>query len=234
MDAASVQYLNRVNREFYTTTAPEFDQTRQRAWPGWIELAGYLSAPLTVLDVGCGNGRFGVFLADTLDGTIVYHGLDNNPQLLAAAQKTLSTTPQIQATLRQHDIIEEAPIQQGMDLVVLFGVLHHIPGAKNREAFLQKLVLSLAPGGLLCFAGWRFYEYERFRRRFAAWPEHITREEHDYLLDWRRGEQALRYCHYVDDTEHARLISATGLEEIATFRADGSDNRMNRYSVLRK
>ena len=57
-------------------------------------------------------------------------------------------------------------------------------------------------------------------------------EPHDYLLDWRRGEHALRYCHYVDDAEHAALIAATGLTEITTYRADGRTNDMNRYSAL--
>lgn len=87
---------------------------------------------------------------------------------------------------------------------------------------------------MLCFAAWRFYEYERFRERLVDWDEGIAVEKHDYLLDWRRGERALRYCHYVDDSEHAELIAATGLTEIATYRADGSNNTMNNYSVLRK
>jgi hypothetical protein len=88
---------------------------------------------------------------------------------------------------------------------------------------------------LLAFACWRFYEYERYRKRIVEWPEELRDhvEKHDYLLDWRRGEQAVRYCHYVDDTEHRQLVSAAGLTEIAAYRADGT-GEMNRYSILRK
>ena len=232
MDPRSVQALNELNRQFYTRTAPEFDQTRQRAWQGWLQLIPYLKAPLSVLDLGCGNGRFGVFLAETLPGHVTYHGIDNNPALLAAAQASFASLPNLTATLTEQDLIEMLPEYASVDLVVVFGVIHHVPGAENRKKFLKALADYVAPGGMLCFASWRFYEYERFRDRFAKWPETITREEHDYLLDWRRGEHALRYCHYVDDREQAELIAVSGLEEMTTFRADGSDNRMNCYSLL--
>jgi hypothetical protein len=109
-----------------------------------------------------------------------------------------------------------------------------MPGAQQRRDFMARLGKCVAAGGFLCFASWRFYEYERFRERLVDWPDDIQVEEGDYLLDWRRGERALRYCHYVDDAEHKALIEATGLHEVTTYRADGSDNRMNAYSLLRK
>ncbi len=118
--------------------------------------------------------------------------------------------------------------------MALFGVLHHVPGSEQRRAFMQTLAQRVAPGGYLAFAAWCFYEYERFRARIVPWPDDLEVEPHDYLLDWRRGERALRYCHYVDETEHADLIAATGLTEITTYRADGRTNDINRYSLLRR
>jgi hypothetical protein len=112
--------------------------------------------------------------------------------------------------------------------------MHHIPGAQNRRELLATLAPRLNPGGILAFACWRFYEFERFRQRIVPWPEGIAVEPHDYLLDWRRGETALRYCHYVDDEEQAALVAATGLDEIASYRADGYKGRVNAYSLLRR
>ncbi|MEO0562469.1 MAG: hypothetical protein AAF125_10160, partial [Chloroflexota bacterium] len=66
------------------------------------------------------------------------------------------------------------------------------------------------------------------------WPPDLDREPGDYLLDWRRGTVARRYCHHVDDAEHDALVHTTGLEEVARFRADGADGRTNQYSVLRR
>jgi hypothetical protein len=38
----------------------------------------------------------------------------------------------------------------------------------------------------------------------------------------------------VDDAEHATLVAAAGLREILTYRADGQDGNLNRYSILER
>lgn len=233
MDEATRQRLNAINRAFYATTAQDFDQTRGRAWRGWQRLPQFLRTPLSVLDVGCGNGRLGVFLAEALNGSIVYHGLDNNAALLQAAAHALAPLDKLQATLTQHDIIDKPLPATQADCVALFGVLHHIPGAAARRAFMHELAQRVRPGGILCFAAWCFYELPRFQERIVPWEEGLSVERHDYLLDWRRGERALRYCHYVDEAEHEALVAATGCREVLRYRADGANNALNRYSILR-
>ena len=86
----------------------------------------------------------------------------------------------------------------------------------------------------MAFAAWRFYDLERFRRRIIPWPDDLIVEQHDYLLDWQRDVQAIRYCHFVNDDEHDDLIVGTELNEIITYRADGRTNDINRYSLLRR
>jgi hypothetical protein len=125
---------------------------------------------------------------------------------------------------------------------VLFGVLHHIPGGERRRNLLRTLAQCVAPGGLLAFTCWRFYEYPRFRERIVPWQDELALavEPHDYLLDWRQGNTddtnnaPLRYCHYIDNAEHAQLVDATGLVEIDTYRADGFTGDVNCYSLLQK
>lgn len=234
MDEFITERLNTINREFYRATAANFDQTRASAWPGWEMLLPHvtkLPGRLTVLDVGCGNGRFGLFLRQKISVEVNYHGVDNNPVLLAAARDSLTD-----ATLEERDIVENPPDTGEYGLVVLFGVMHHIPGAERRLSLMKTLAERVKPGGLFAFTCWRFYEIERLRERIVAWPDDLANhvEPGDYLLDWRRGVTALRYCHYVDDAEHDALIAASGLEEIHTYRADGYTDADNRYSVLRK
>jgi SAM-dependent methyltransferase len=233
MDAETIRRLNAINREFYRLTADDFSETRGTAWPGWERLLPYLRAPLSVLDVGCGNGRFGLFLAEHLGAANVqYHGVDSSGELLAHARNALAGLPDVK--LEARDIVENPPDAGDYDLVALLGVLHHIPGEAERQLFMRRLAERVKSGGLLVFAAWRFYEYERFRERIVPWPSDIQVEPGDYLLDWRRGVVALRYCHYTDDAEHAALVAATGLSEIATYRADGATGDANRYSLLRK
>jgi tRNA (uracil-5-)-methyltransferase TRM9 len=237
MEEATVARLNDINREFYRVTAESFDETRRRAWPGWERLLPYLTqlrSPLAVLDIGCGNGRFGVFLAEKLGGAIRYHGVDNNAALLEHAR---SATAGLEPHLENRDIIENPPNTGTYDLVVLFGVLHHVPGAAQRRVLMHTVAQRVAPGGVLAFACWRFYEYERFRQRLVPWPPDLAAkvELGDYLFDWRRGDlaaPALRYCHYIDDDEHNALVAVTGMTEMAIYRADGESGDANRYSVL--
>jgi SAM-dependent methyltransferase len=263
MDEATIRRLNQINRDFYRIAADEFDQTRGTPWPGWERLLPHLKTPLSALDVGCGNGRFGLFLYERLvapspapppsapkthplpsalsthpsalstqPSSLFYHGLDSSPALLERARAALANRPGLTIRLETRDILENPPDAGEYDLVVLFGVLHHVPGRQTRLDLVRRLAERLKPGGLLAFACWRFYEYERFRARFAPWPEGLAVETHDYLLDWRRGQPALRYCHYVDDAEHTALVAASGLRQILTYRADGEDGAANRYSLL--
>jgi tRNA (uracil-5-)-methyltransferase TRM9 len=230
MDTVTIARLNAINREFYRVTATEFDATRGQAWVGWERLLPLIPRTdlLSVVDVGCGNGRFGVFLRER-GLNIAYHGMDNSQALLDKARAALPDS-----TFELRDIVDNPPDTGTYDLVVLFGVLHHIPGMAQRQAFMRVLAERVTVGGVLAFACWRFYEYERFRSRIVPFGDEITVEKHDYLLDWRRGEVALRYCHYVDDAEHSALIAATGLREIVSYRADGEDGQANQYSVLRR
>lgn len=238
MDVFTVQQLNTINREFYRITADAFDATRSAAWDGWTRLIPLLGAGLlgsetvSVLDAGCGNARFGVFLAGNVAGKLDYHGLDSSPALLDHAQESLATLPNVTARLELRDLLEQPPDEGQYDVVVVFGVLHHVPGADNRRALMRSLAARVKPGGYLAFTCWRFAESERYRQRFTPFPPDLQVEPGDYLLDWRRGQHALRYCHDVDEAERADLIAATGLAEIAAFRADGEGNRANQYSLL--
>lgn len=246
MSPETIAYLNALNRAFYRITAPEFDQTRQTAWVGWERLLPRLQAlptPLRVLDVGCGNGRFGAFLAEN-GVSAHYHGMDNSPELLAFARQMLASTSLLSVTLTESDVVLDHTVPHGApyDVVVVFGVLHHVPYSHHRQQFLAHWANQVRSGGIVAFASWRFFENERLRARVVAWdslpnlPHPHEREPGDYVLDWRRGERAFRYCHYVDDDEERALVTALGeqFRTLATYRADGQENRLNAYCVLER
>jgi len=231
MNDATIERLIALNRAFYDTTADAFDQTRGNPWPGWRVVLPHLPPVVRVLDAGCGNGRFGRFLASESASQVIYTGVDSNPRLLEHARVALAD---LNARLLERDILRD-PLPDGpFDLIALFGVLHHVPGARTRRDLIARLAERLASGGMLFFSAWRFYDFERFRRRIVPWPADLNAEPGDYLLDWRRGERALRYCHHIDPAEHAALIAASGLRAITTFCADGESSESNRYSLLRR
>lgn len=235
MRPSTIERLNQINRDFYSATAAEFDATRQTAWRGWERLIAEIDMPVeSILDLGCGNGRFALFLAARQAQTFRYIGVDSSAELLAHARRHLAEIAKLDATLVESDLVLGELPRHSAQLVALFGLIHHVPGFARRRALIASAAGCVLPGGYLALAAWRFYEQERFRRRIVPWGGDIAVERHDYLLDWRRGQRALRYCHYVDDREHAELIAASGLAVIADYREDGAEGDLNRYTVLRK
>ncbi len=235
MKQATRSRLNQINREFYATTANDFDATRTRAWAGWQKLPALIDLPVeSLMDIGCGNGRFALFLVERQQQPFAYFGIDNNRQLLDLAAARLRGSPQVNANLIEHDLIAEPLPECRAQLMVLFGILHHVPGFGFRKQLMSRAAEILLPGGYLVMAAWRFYEVARFRERIVPWNDDIEVETNDYLLDWRRGERAFRYCHYINDDEHDDLIVAAGLSSVSDYRADGASGSLNRYSVLKK
>jgi SAM-dependent methyltransferase len=236
MNDRTAHYLNALNAAFYARHAASFDDTRQSAWAGWARLAAHLTPGMRVWDAGCGNGRFARFLAEHLP-SFTWHGTDSSPALIDLARASLADVPGV--TFAHHDLLTDPPPDSHFDLITLFGVLHHVPGAARRAALVRALAERLSADGLLVFTTWRFHEYPRFRARIVPWESlapgfPLDLEPGDHLLDWQGDAAAPRYCHAVDDAEHAALVAAAGLTIIDRYRADGFDGALNEYAVLRR
>jgi len=156
--------------------------------------------------------------------------------LLACAEKALWGKEGI--ILKHSNILEEVSLLASYDLVVMFGLLHGIAGRSQRINLMGNVASKVRKNntekGLLAFSCWRFIEFKRFQKKIIPWSTVLSAkvEPNDFLLDWREGIIATRYCHYVDDKEHNDLVKATNLTELETYNADGFNNQLNCYSVL--
>ena len=128
-----------------------------------------------ILDIGCGNGRFACFLHEA-GFAFRYDGVDANAALLESARRQLPEACAPNARLLRRDFLAGDAPGSGLpdgpfELVVLMGVLHHVPGADARLALLRSAAARLAPGGRLALATWQFEgdpREERKRVPFAA------------------------------------------------------------------
>ncbi len=242
MDPSTQSALRRINREFYSRYAADFDRTRHPGgWPGWrrvVEAAARTTGrPLRVLDLGCGNGRFGLFLDRNPDlrrnQPFEYLGIDSSAELIERARAEAGGCDHIRFEV---DDIEKRTLDQtSHDLVTLFGVVHHLPGFDNRRRALERAAEALAPGGLLAVTCWQFTGDPRFQSRQLDWSEEpaVDREQlepGDHLLRWGPGDsEARRYCHHTDERELDRLVAGLPVAEHARYRADGAGGRQNLY-----
>ncbi|MGH0034475.1 MAG: methyltransferase [Myxococcota bacterium] len=245
MDLTTRRLLDGVNRRFYREHAVEFSATRGHPWPGWRRVVEDLPVPadrpLDVLDVGCGNGRLVMWLAEAYPGALRYTGTDSSVPLLEEARRRHRS--HAWAHFAPCDFIAQPPATAlpggPFDWIAVFGVLHHVPSFERRRELLEAAGHRLEVGGRLTVSLWQFVHSPKFQRRMLPWEDSglavdpAQLERGDHLLRWGDAG-AFRYCHFVDDAEWAELARATGLRETTHFDADGAEARSNRYVVLER
>jgi 2-polyprenyl-3-methyl-5-hydroxy-6-metoxy-1,4-benzoquinol methylase len=236
MDEETAARLLALNRTFYDQLADPFAESRQRPQPGFEQLLAYLPARCqSVLDVGCGEGRFGRFLAGAgFEGR--YRGVDFSEKLLRAAAARLPA--RLDSAFQARDLAAGDALAGLGDysLVACLAVLQHIPGRARRVSLLREMGRRLKPGGRVFLSTWQFLGSPRQRRKVVPWQEAgidpASVEPGDHLLTWRGGGAGLRYVAYIDEAETSRLAAEAGLDVLAQFRSDGREGDLNLYTVL--
>jgi len=234
MKPYTIKQLNQINQKFYLQEAASFDKTRQNSQPGWEMLWNLVKDKLPrnirILDVGCGNGRFGQFLSG-VNNTVEYVGIDNNRYLLDQAKQNLKG--KVKAELIKQDVIlNDLKVYGQFDLVVAFGVWHHIPGRIFRQKWVEKLGEWVKPNGYLGLSIWQFGKDDRFIKRRAE-KQIPNLETNDFLLKWQDSDH-LRYCHATNKAEVRDLVEKISLKLVDNFEADGKSGRLGRYLLWMK
>lgn len=241
MDEQTIEKLLALNRQFYAAFAQPFAASRSLSDPALTCILPHIPQRARVLDIGCGNGRLALLLNRERPGT-TYLGIDAAPELIEVARAQTGHLKTISAKFHVTDIarpgwdnaIDSAPF----DRVVILAVLHHIPSFNLRAQVLRKSASLLASDGRLILSTWQFLDNTRMRRKIVSWTEasipEKTLEPGDYLLDWKREGQGLRYCHLVDKVEVELLAAESGLRVRETFRAGGREGNLSLFVVLEK
>jgi SAM-dependent methyltransferase len=195
-----------------------------------------------ILDLGCGNGRFYAYLNRRFSKPFQYIGLDNNEYLIerAAERYPYNNAQFMVENMGNADHL----FKQKFDLVVVFGVMHHIPGNETRIKLLRKCKDLLAKNGYLVFTTWQFLNIPRVATSVVKENTDFGRQVYrdlnldpaelqtnDYILDWQRGITAYRYCHYYTEEEVRDLSQSVGLNILHTYEADGIEGELNKYYI---
>ena len=243
MKKKTAQQFIQLNRLFYETVAEEFNLTRNASWYGfekvWETIFPTLTLSPNILDIGCGNGRFGSFLKTKIGNNFNYTGIDQNQYLLNQAYRSLKGLAGIELSL--HNIFTpDNPIHLPIahyHAITLLGVMHHIPGFDSRQKLLTYFGQYLANQGFLIISLWQFFDDPRERNKIIPWGklniEIEDLEKNDFLLDWQ-NKGIPRYCHFVDRQEVSKLMSQIPYKLVADFLADGKSGKLNRYLIWKK
>jgi tRNA (uracil-5-)-methyltransferase TRM9 len=215
--------LLQLTADFYRFHAASFDESRKGAWHSWEAVLADIQPFRTILDVGCGNGRFVAFLNNHIDN-FMYTGIDAETSFIDLAQSRYPSH-----TFRPGHLTD---FEGTFDAIVSFGVFHHVPGFEQRVELLRRLSLALNDNGRVALSLWQPELLENFDKKISSRPL-LGLEKGDYLLGWNGNFDHVRYCHHFDDREIAELVDSTSLQVVRQFQGTSND-KTNRYLVLAK
>ena len=240
MNLKTQKRLLTLNRRFYEQVAHHFDATRQGWTPGlWAILPYFKSAGkerLSVLDVGCGNGRFARLLEEA-GVAASYMGVDGNESLLHLARKSTANLAEVDCHFVQVEladpewacVLAESNRAEGIsshattesngapryDVVLCTATVQHLPSYELRLRLMRDLQRLSSDYVILSF--WQFLSSDRFRSKLidpvTAGISPAELEPGDALLPWRQGVESIRYVHQIDEAElnwrRSRAISTS-------------------------
>ncbi|MEO6728618.1 MAG: class I SAM-dependent methyltransferase [Candidatus Dojkabacteria bacterium] len=213
--------------DLYTTHAKEFSNTRQSPWEGWKSVLrstyNVKRNAYNVLDLGCGNGRFLKYLKDEGIKISRYVGLDNSKILLNIAKKENTEAEFFDLDLNTMDWAKK--IKGEFDLIVSFGVMHHIESFQLRRNILECSSNLAKKDATLAIAYWQFMNDEKLKAKALK----LTREN-DYELPFGQNG-AKRFCHFVNETEALKLESELSVKRVDAYYADGKSKELNYYVI---
>jgi len=180
----------------YDRIGDHFAETRGHPWP---EVEAFVAdAPEGGLaaDIGCGNGRHAVILAETADRVLA---LDASRSLLARADRP--GIERLQGDAARLPITDDA-----VDVAVYVATLHHLPSRSTRRESLAELARVLAPGGRALVSAW-----STAHDRFDADPD--AEDGFDTAIEWTLpdGTTVDRFYHIYAPAEFRRELAATPL-----------------------
>ena len=240
-----IKQIVKLNNEFYQLISKDFSRTRQKPWEGWgrvvKNIKKYISKEvifsenskeeteikkskpsklkISVLDIGCGNGRFCEYVHDYFTD-FSYTGIDINNDLLSEGKEKCKNLKGVKSKFLKKDIILDInKIRGKYDVLCNFGVTHHLPNDDFREKWFQSLLnlsKEVPESSMIVLTFWNF-----------------TKMPGDYLVSWGEGVEKPRYCHKYSSKEISDLIKMYKQNSFKLIDRYIADNK-NLYLIFGK
>jgi len=230
------QKIVALNHQFYQSFADDFSETRGRLQMGVLKILERIPPDSSVLDLGCGNGKVSLQLAQN-DFKGTYLGTDFSSGLLDWAAAEIPAG--FQAEFRELDLTapnwEEFLPPTLFNIILCFATFHHIPSSNMRVSLCNKIRNFIQDDGVLYISAWQFIRSERLKKKILPWDSvNISADEvddGDYLLDWQRGGSGTRYVHLFNAEELCQLAESSRFKVIESFDSDGEGGNLGLYQV---
>lgn len=135
----------------YNAIGKEFSASRTYIWPDLVPFLDKVKPGLSVLDVGCGNGRLLLGLPENVN----YTGLDISRELLKEAESAHPNHKFIETDITKEQIWKNLP---RYDYIFCIAVIHHLPTKKDQLFVLDQIKKHLKPKGKVLITAWNLWQ----------------------------------------------------------------------------
>jgi SAM-dependent methyltransferase len=137
---------------FYNQEAKKYYETRKKFWQEGSLILQTLKTladtgkKLSILEIGCGSGRFANYLQQHYAGKFSYVGVDLSEKLLAYAKQD---TPKLKFICEDMGEFIVRQKQESFDVIIGVASFQHIPSSRERLFLMKHFYRALRYDGLL-------------------------------------------------------------------------------------
>jgi len=202
MDKRYAKYILDKTVLDYNNIGDKYSRVREKNWKEMDFLFDRITVGDSVLDFGCGNGRFYGAIRERGAG---YQGIDPSEKLISLAREN---NPKGNFQAYPISIIPFA--DEYFDKVYSIAVLHHIPSRRFRLDFLREAGRSLKKGGYLILTVWDLKEKLGKGFNLLSWFKGLRMDKGDVLLTWYGSKDTYFHCFNLE--ELVQLVKEAGFQ----------------------
>ncbi|KYK21013.1 ubiquinone/menaquinone biosynthesis protein [Thermoplasmatales archaeon SM1-50] len=222
-----------ITQETWDAIAESFDTTRQKPWNFCLDFIDSLNQKDVAADIGCGNGRHLIPLANTCSSVF---GVDISMKLLRIVQKKLRNSSLKNVSLIHTDAVQLPFAKECLDVVLLIASLHNIQGKIHRITALKEIFRVLKSQGIALISVWSRWQDRYFIYFLKQFFVH-TREFGDIDIYWRQHTLDIpRFYHLYSNSEFSRELQQVGfqIQQIKSIKIHSKRFPDNYFAIVRK
>jgi ubiquinone/menaquinone biosynthesis C-methylase UbiE len=182
-------------KNVYNEIADDFDRTRFSHWEFILGFIKSLETGKTLLDLGCGNGKY-----LSVRNDLELFALDNCENLIKIVNKKY---PSVKTFIT--DVSETPFLENTFDYIISIAVIHHLETEKRRIDMITEILRILKPFGKALITAWGT---EHSNMKTLNKSTKIS-ETNDWLIPWqdkRKGISVNRFYHLFEMNEFEKLL----------------------------
>lgn len=207
-------------QDIWDNIAESFSHTRKTPWQVVVDYIQSQPKPHQSIDLGCGNGRHSIPLAQHSQKTLA---VDFSKNLLDITKKSLRKHNITNTTLLQANLIAIPLKDNSIDIALMIASLHSIPHRSDRQQALQEIYRVLKPKSSVLLTVWNT-NHKAYK---TATDEQKTQDTTIYWTQHKHNEP--RFYHLYTKEELREDIATTNffiesLEEKTLSKTTQNDN----------